>query len=185
MDPNLAQLIECCKKQDRGAQFQIYRVFAPKMLAVVSRYTCDSMEAEDILLVGFTKAFKNIHNYMAKGAFEGWIKKIMINTALTQIKSRQAYMRLNIGFASILEEKTFSYEMKDVSHLLQALNSLPNTLKIPFTLFAIEGYCHKEISGQLCISEALSKTRVLRARKILRDRLKAREKIINYSIYSG
>lgn len=171
----LSDLIQGCKAQRQIAQERLYRIYAPKMLGLISRYVPDKMEAEDVLLVGFSKVFSKIHTYSEQGSFEGWVKRIMINSALTSYRQNQRQIRSQYSETSELENFSQSYSISDTSHLLHLMRSLPDTLSLPFNLFAIEGYSHQEIAALLNITETLSKVRVLRARKLLQQRLQVRE----------
>ncbi len=148
------------------------------MHALALRYAKDDMEAEDIVMIGFRKIFARLATYSGAGSFEGWMKRIIINSALTIVDQHKRQV-----VTAPIEEATLKFKHQidsapDVDHLISALKTLPGTLKTPFELYAIEGLTHKEISDTLGISESVSKTRVCRARKNIRATLRVRERVI-------
>ncbi|RZM30583.1 MAG: RNA polymerase sigma factor [Pedobacter sp.] len=164
-------LIEQCKLGNAMAQKTIFEKYSPRMLAMVARYARDKMEAEDIVMLGFLKVFSKISTFTGNGSFEGWIRRIMVNCALNL--HQQNLRRINtvpIDQARNLQVGTDT-SICEMQYLLAVIQSIPCNLRIPFNLFAIEGYSHKEIARELEITEALSKTRVNRARKALQAAL--------------
>ncbi len=168
------------------------------MYGICIRYTSDPDEAKDIMQEGFIKIFSHIRQYKAKGSFEGWMKRIMVNTAITHYhknKKGNVVGRIEeIDESGILHEQSQTEEMEEgidkadinsskidyriVSHaqlsvneLLKALHVLPEAFKMVFNLHCIEGYKHKEIAGMLKIDEKTSRTRLLRARNILQKEI--------------
>lgn len=167
---NLEKVIIGLKKSKRKPQVQLYNQYAPMLLGICMRYVADKSEAEDILQEGFIKIFKNIGNYTGEGNFEGWMKKIVVNTAITHFnKEKKHYYHEEIEEATELEvDKAFSPDkVYDAKELNELLKKMPEGYRVIFNLYAIEGYKHREIADKLEIEESTSKTQYLRAKKWL------------------
>ncbi len=167
------QIIRGCKKNERKAQRLLYDRYAPKMLGVCMRYAQNRHEAEDILQEGFIKIFLRIKQFENKGSFEGWIKKIIVNTAISNFrKNNRHYYHEEIDNISENNTRTYvpNYEFTK-NELLQVIRELPEGYRIVFNLFAIEGYKHKEIAELLNINETTSKSQFSRAKKLIKKRL--------------
>ena len=167
---NLEKVISDCKKNKRKAQVLLFNQYAPLLLSVCSRYVADTSEAEDILQESFLKIFKNIKEYSGKGHFEGWLKKIVINTAITHYhREKKHYYHEEIEdisendvHVSLSPDKEY-----DAKELHQLLIKMPEGYRVIFNLYAIEGFKHREIAQKLKIDESTSKTQYLRAKKWL------------------
>jgi len=169
-------LIEGCVKNDRQAQESLYKLFASKMLGVCMRYAKDKPEAEDILQDGFVKVYMNINKFKKQGSLEGWVRRIMVNTALEKFR-KQRHMYPVVETDEALQE--IGYEISDnydVQYLMKIINNLSNGYRVIFNLYAIEGFTHKEIAKSLNISEGTSKSQLARARKIIQGKIKATER---------
>jgi len=170
-------LIKGCLNEDRVAQKELYKTYASKMMVVCMRYAKDTMEAEDILQEGFIKVFDNIKYFKNMGSFEGWIRKIMANTALNRIRKNTIYFEeindisIDVSVNDHLIEK---FSEKDI---LSLICSMPQGYKQVFNMFAIEGFSHKEISEQLGFEEATSRSQFAKAKKYLQQKLTVLEKI--------
>ncbi|PKP21266.1 MAG: RNA polymerase subunit sigma-70 [Bacteroidetes bacterium HGW-Bacteroidetes-21] len=167
------EIIDGCRKSNRRAQKMLYQSYAAKFLGICLRYAKDRQEAEDVLQDGFVKIFKRIDQYSGAGSFEGWMKRIMVNTAITNY--RQNLKRYNqIPVEALAENDTectpedFEYTYEE---LLKVVQSLPPGYRMVFNLFAIEGYPHKEIGQMMGIDVTTSKSQYSRARKILQKKL--------------
>ena len=161
-----------CQAQDKIAQAQLYNFFSKKMLVVCLRYAQTTLEAEDILQNGFIKVFTKHHLYDGKGSLEGWIKRIMVNTAI------ESYRQSKEKFNDTIEEyhenslqSNFSSDNSSYHDLLKMIKELPIGYRTIFNLYAIEGYSHKEIADMLGISEGNSKSQLSRARQALQQKL--------------
>jgi len=169
-----SELIQCCIKQDRSAQKLIYKTYAPVLLGMCMRYVVDRSEAEDILQEGFVKVFTHISSFTGVGSFEGWLKKIMINTAITyyhkNLKRRYHY---DIEEMYDLQSEEVEFGDADYTHeeLLKVIADLPDGYRMVFNLYAIEGYKHKEIAEMMGIDINTSKSQFSRARKLLQKKL--------------
>lgn len=145
-------------------------MFSGKMYAVCLRYTSNADEAKDILQDGFVKVFTNLNTFNFKGSFEGWVRRIMINTAIACYRTKKNIYTLEIvddietGYDNVLDSLS-------AEELLKIIRKLPSQYKMVFNLYAIEGYSHKEISEMLGITESTSKSDLSRARAILKTKI--------------
>jgi RNA polymerase sigma-70 factor (ECF subfamily) len=167
------ELILGCIAARPKAQKALFDIYAPKLYVVCLRYLKDQMRAQDVLQDTFVKIFANISNYKSEGAFEGWLKKIAVNTCLDQLrKDKKLLTDVSIDDVSHkLSSESFSAEKLMADDLLKLVQALPDGYRTVFNLFAIEGYSHQEIAQQLGISESTSKTQYLRARAYLKERI--------------
>ncbi len=165
-------LLKGCLSGDRKSQEAIFHIYAPKMMAVCSRYARHRHEAEDILQDGFVKVFTNLSQYGGQGSLEGWIRKIIINTAIRNTQ-RMAYSHEDFGIENIPEESLNPevFSLLNEEELLNLIASLPEGYKLVFNLYAIEGYSHKEIGELLNIEESTSRSQLAKARRILQAKV--------------
>ncbi len=174
------QIIKGCKKGNRKAYNVLYNKYAALMLAVCYRYTKSSSEAQDVLQDGFVKVFQKINTYKGLGSFEGWIRRIMVNTAINYYKANRKYahaMELDLSRKEINEALTTdeqSLELEEVisSHtLLTMIQNLPDGYRMVFSLYVFEELKHSEIADKLGISENTSKSQLSKARRMLRSKI--------------
>jgi RNA polymerase sigma factor (sigma-70 family) len=168
-----AELIEGCMRGERASQKILYQQFAPKMMGVCRRYFNDVSEAEDVLQDGFIKVFENIKNYRNEGSFEGWIRRIMVNTSLNAYRSNLKNQNL-YDIEDIQEELSHDANITghfSVSILLKMIDNMPKGYKMVFNLYEMEGFSHKEIAGLLKVSENTSKSQLVKAKKYLRNKI--------------
>ena len=172
MVDGLHKVVRGCQEGNPGAQRELYDIFKSKMFAICLRYTGNYEDAQDVLQEGFIKVFEKISQFGFKGAFEGWIRKIMVNTALE--KYRLHYHLVN-SYDSIPETETSQSEdiatNIEVNELIRIIQELTPKYRVVFNLYALEGYSHKEISEMLQISEGTSKSNLSRARTILQEKV--------------
>ena len=174
------QLIQGCKRNKRKARNSLYKLYANKLLGVCLRYTRNKSEAEDVLHDAFIKIFTKMDQYKGKGSFEGWMRRIVVNTAIQSLRERSK-TRLIIEDKEIQEDK-HSEEIDDEMPILSAkelmalIQNLPDGYKVIFNMFVIEDMSHKEICEQLNISEGTSKSQLFRAKKYLRTEIEKRIK---------
>ena len=161
---NLDRIIDKCKQGDRQAAEKIYQIFSAKMFALCLRFSKDRADAEDTLQDGFIKIFTSIGQYTGKGSFEGWMKRIMINTAMEKFRKNPP---LQIDNEDIDEEVSIPEEV-----LADFVNQLPERYKMVFNLYVIEEMSHKDIAALLGINEGTSKSNLARAREILKRKVK-------------
>lgn len=170
---NEQQLISGCQNGDRRAQKQLYEAFSGKMMGVCLRYCKDRETARDLLHDGFLKVYSHIVDYEGKGSFEGWIRRIMINTALEHIRRQNDEgFRLNIEEAYTLSNGDLSIlDKMQVEELIKLIQKLPNIYRTVFNLFVVEGYSHKEIADEMNITESSSRVYLTRAKQSLQEML--------------
>lgn len=174
------QLIEGCQRGDRIAQKQLYDSFSPKMYPLCCRYVKDLDDAEDVLVTAFTRILQRIDQYRGEGSFEGWIKRTVINEALSFLRKKK-----NMFLTAAIEEVEWEIsgqkqpDALEEEDLLQMIGELPSGYRVVFNLYAIDGFTHKEIAAQLNISENTSKSQLSRARVFLQKLLAARESLPN------
>lgn len=169
---NLDKLWQECTLQNRRAQEQIYNYFSKKMYAVCLRYAHTTVEAEDILQNAFVKIFTKHQLYDKTGALDGWIKRIVINTAIeTFRKNKGKYTESIEDWESTQKISSLSADQTEYKDLLALIQRLPLGYRTIFNLYAIEGYSHREIADLLDISEGTSKSQLSRARQWLQSYL--------------
>jgi len=170
---NIPEIIKACIKGDRIAQKRLYQMFADKMYGVCLRYAANTDEAKDILQDGFIKVFLHLNQFNFKGSFEGWVRRIMINTALEKYRSQVTIYSLDERMPLSDEGvQTTVIESLSAEDLLGLIRQLTPKYRMVFNLYAIEGYNHKEIGDLLGISEGTSKSNLSRARVILQEKVK-------------
>jgi RNA polymerase sigma factor (sigma-70 family) len=162
-------IIEGCLKGDRICQKELFERFSPKILAVCMRYTDNHDEAYDILQDTFIKVFERIESYKNEGSFEGWLRRISVNTALDYIRRNKMSKFTDdvddVKFKLSSNEGTLDNMLAE--DLMKILNSLPVGYRTVFNMYVIDGYSHKEIAEMLNITESTSKSQFSRARAIL------------------
>ncbi len=174
------KLIKKCASGDILAQKEFYEKFSGKMMGVCLRYMGGNDEAQDILQDAFIKIFNKLPSYKQTGSLEGWIRRIIVNTALDHIRKNKKFLN-NVEVDSVtylLEGESFIIESLNAKDLLKIIHKLPEGYRMVFNLFAIEGYSHKEIAELLGVTVSTSKSQYSRARKMLREFLVKNEYII-------
>lgn len=154
-------------------QEELYSRFSPRMFAVCLRYAGNTEEAEDILQEGFIKIFKKLNTFRSEGSFEGWIRRIFVNTAIEHFRRKRYLMPVTEKEENTIEGKYLSVlddlAARDIMALVQELSPGYRTV---FNLYVVEGYTHKEIADMMGISEGTSKSQLSRAKVILQDKVK-------------
>lgn len=179
--PGIEQLIiKGCFAGDRASQAKLYELYAPKMMAICMRYAKSREEAEEVLQEGFYRVFKYIHQYKNIGSFEGWIRRIMINSALQRYKSKsQLHPVISIDSSDkYLQDSPDILSTINVKELIQLVQSLPTAYRLIFNLYVFEGFKHREIAKMVGISEGTSKSNLFNARAILQKKLTTKKKMI-------
>jgi len=165
----LDTLIQGCIDGDKHSQSRLYELFAPSMFGVCLRYAANREEAEEILQEGFLKAFECIYQFRFAGSFEGWIRKIMVNSALQKYRSRHhlhAITNIEVPDPGYFGDEDIMARLS-VKELLNIIQLLSPAYRIVFNLYVFEGMKHREIAKQLGISEGTSKSNLYDARVIL------------------
>ena len=168
----LEQIIKDCIKGKSKAQEFLYVEYAPKMLGVCLRYSNDLSEAEDTLQDGFIKVFQNVKSYKFRGSFEGWMRRIMVNTALEKFrKTRNIQVVEEPWEAEDESEEGLNNEDIALDVLLKMIQELPDRYQMVFSLYVLDGYSHNEIAEVMNISVGTSKSNLARGRAILKEKV--------------
>jgi len=164
-------ILQGCLKNHAAAQRELYQRYSPKMLAVCFRFAHNREDAEDMLQDGFIKVFLQMHTFQSKGAFEGWIRRIMVHTCINHLKKNKRFNEsvdlIQASSAQVREESIPS--IVQAKQIVDCIRLLPIGYRTVLNLYAIEGYSHKEISGMLDIEESTSRSQYTRARQMLED----------------
>ncbi len=167
------KIIRGCKKGDGHSQEELYRLLAPVMYGFCLKYAGNKDDAKDIMQDGFIKVFQKINQFKGQGSFEGWVKKIMVNTALEKFRSEADIYPLDEKMSRIEDHSyTDVFEYLSTEDLLSLIQQLSPQYRMVFNLYAIEGFSHKEISEMIGISEGTSKSNLSRARSILQEKVR-------------
>jgi RNA polymerase sigma factor (sigma-70 family) len=172
-------IIQGCIQEDRLCQRELFNRYAGKMMTVCLRYARHRMEAEDILQDAFIKVYDNVKRFEAKGSFEGWIRRIVVNTALKNA-SRHSFQKEMIGSENVLEtgEDPSVLSKLGEAEIIQLIQQLPDGYRVVFNLYCIEGFSHKEIGETLNIEESTSRSQLVKARNMLQKKVLDAQKII-------
>lgn len=165
------QIIAGCLQNDAAAQRELYHRYSPKMLSVCYRFAQSREDAEDMLQEGFIKVFTQVHTFQNKGAFEGWIRRIIVHTCINFLKKYKKFSESvdldHAGFIQVKEETVPSImQAKQVS---ECIRLLPIGYRTVLNLYAIEGFSHREIAGMLDIEESTSRSQYTRAKTMLEN----------------
>ncbi|MEO7314909.1 MAG: RNA polymerase sigma factor [Ginsengibacter sp.] len=169
MPEKYSKLIKDCIRSHTASQRQLYDLFAPAMLGVCFRYTKNMDDAEDILQDGFVKVFNNLHQFKNEGELGGWIRRIIVNTALSFLKTNSRYQH-DLLFEDMplhavsTDDPEVLLNAKELSGLIR---QLPPGFQTIFNLYAVEGYSHVEIGSMLGIRDSTSRSQYARARVLL------------------
>ena len=158
-----------CLQNDAAAQRELYNRYSPKMLAVCYRFAHSREDAEDMLQEGFIKVFTQIQTFQNKGAFEGWIRRIIVHTCINFLKKYKKFSdNIDLAYATYLQVKEETMpSIMQAKQVVECIRLLPVGYRTVLNLYAIEGYNHKEISEMLDIEESTSRSQYTRARVML------------------
>ena len=176
VDEKFGKVLEGCRKGRQSSQRELYEMLAPKMYAVCLRYMGSRDDAEDILQDGFVTLFSKLDSYSGEGSFEGWARKIFVNTALMSLRKKDALKGSEDVDAAydITTDDPSALERIGYKDLLKMIAELPPGFRTVFNMYVIEGYSHKEIGEELGISETTSRSQLQRARVLLQSKIKNR-----------
>jgi len=166
----LQELIEGCKQQNAKAQGALYKRYSSVLFGICLKYSPNRAEAEDNLQDAFITIFSRVEQYQGKGSFEGWIKRITVNTALQKYRKKKVF---DISNEQQIEDVQVEVEEIDIplDFLLKIIQELPDRYRLVFNLYVLDGYSHKEIAEMLGISDGTSKSNLARARMILKTKV--------------
>lgn len=172
-------LIQGCQVNDRKAQFQVYKLYYKAMFNTAIRIVNDSAQAEDIMQEAFLEAFRQIDTYRGESSFGSWLKKIVINKSIDEIRKAKDVIsidEIDVEVADQNDDENYIQVLSTrVEEIRKAIHALPDSYRIILSLYLLEGYDHEEIAKILDISYNLSRTRYSRARKKLLEFIGAGE----------
>ena len=177
--PELDEIVDGCIKGQRKFQELLYRNFAGKMFAVCMRYSYSREDAEDMLQEGFLKAFNSIEKFRGDGSFEGWLRRIFVNTSIEMFRKNSKMYPLTELNQSVANNQVVSNDIvsnMSANEMMQMIQKLSPGYRVAFNLYAIEGFTHKEIGDMMGISEGTSKSQVARARMLLQRMIEEHSK---------
>lgn len=175
---SLEELIESCKQGHRKAQEQLYREYSPTLFGTCLKYSRNKTEAEDNLHDSFMTIFDKIGQFKAKGSFEGWAKRIAVNTVMQKYRKAEHLEVVTDNFEDEIEVEVESeYADIELDTLLGYIQELPNKYRLTFNLYVLDGYSHKEIGALLGTSQGTSKSNLARARLILKKKIEIKRNI--------
>ncbi|MFD1314971.1 RNA polymerase sigma factor [Namhaeicola litoreus] len=178
----LKKLILKCKKRDRKAQSEVYQLFAGKMFAVSLKYSRNTQEAEDNLQDAFITIFEKIDQFKFKGSFEGWMKRVVINTTLQSYRQKNVLNLVEYNLPDEVDVEVVEDEIT-LDFLLKIVQELPERYRMVFNLYVLDGFSHKEISKLLGIAEGTSKSNLSRARLILKEKVELSQQKRNAGLF--
>lgn len=173
---NLQQLIEQCKQKNAKAQETLYKKYSRVLFGICLKYSPNKAEAEDSLQDAFITIFNRIEQFQGKGSFEGWMKRITVNTVLQKYRKKKVF---DITDEGQIEDAAVEVEQTNIplDFLLSIIQELPERYRLVFNLYVLDGYSHKEIGEMMGISDGTSKSNLARARMILKTKVEA------YNVY--
>ena len=164
-------ILKGCLNNDASAQRELYNRYSPKMLAVCYRFAHNREDAEDMLQEGFIKVFLQIHTFENRGAFEGWVRRIVVHTCINILKKNKKFNEsvdiLNATGVQVRQESVTA--IIQAKQVVECIRLLPMGYRTVLNLYAIEGYSHREISNMLDIEESTSRSQYTRAKAMLED----------------
>jgi RNA polymerase sigma-70 factor (ECF subfamily) len=173
-------IIKQCLSGNRVAQKTLFDQFAAKMLFLCRRYAIDDNEAQDMVQEGFIRLFGNLEKFRNTGPFEGWVRRIFVNTAIKYYhkeRHHNAVAAMEIVTAFENEESGIVDALSE-QELMGLLSDLPDGYRVVFNLYAIEGYSHAEIASLLNIQESTSRSQLVKARKMLQTKVNDLQRVI-------
>ncbi len=172
----LNEIIKGCQKGKPDLQRDLYNMFSSKMYGVCLQYCKDQTEAEDCLQEGFIKVFTNIKKYRFEGSFEGWVRRIMVNTTIELFRKKKPVISIDDVVLVKLENETLEEDVSEISReeIFEIVKELPPKYRMVFNLYTLDGLSHKEIAKTMDITVGTSKSNLSRARKWIKDRLTER-----------
>lgn len=175
-----SDLIDGCIKGDYRMQRELYDRFASKMYGVCLRYAGNTNDADDSFQEGFVKVFNSLPKYRGEGSFEGWIRRIIINTCIEQLRKKtKSYNITEVHENTVEDTHLDALDVLAAKDMVNLINELSPGYRTVFNLFVVEGYGHKEIGEMLGITEGTSKSQLARAKSTLKKLLETRYKKVN------
>lgn len=173
-------LIKGCLEQNRQMQHVLYQRFASKMYAVCLRYAGNENDANDILQEGFIKVYNNLQKFRGEGSFEGWVRRIFINTSIEHFRKKVKQYQISEAQENTVEDTGLdALDVLAAKDIMQLVNQLPPGYMAVFNLYVVEGYSHKEIAKMLHITEGTSKSQLARAKMALKKLVEQKYQNLN------
>lgn len=166
-----AELVKACLEGNSEARRALYDRYSSKLWVVCLRFARNRMIAQDLFQEGFIRIFENLSSYQGQGSFEGWLRRIMVNTSINYYKKHKRHLS-DQDSNDTVPERWYDSDVIDTlsaDELLEMVQSLPDSHRVVFNLFVLEGYSHKEIADLLGITENTSKSRMFRSRLMLQE----------------
>ena len=173
----MEELLSLCKQGDRRAQKTLYESLAPKMFALCIRYVGDRDSAADVLQDGFVTLFSKLDSFSGEGSFDGWARRIFVNTALMSLRKNDVLKETKEleDAAPVVSEDSSALDDIGYKELMAMVASLPTGFRTVLNMYVVEGYSHKEIAEILGITEATSRSQLLRGRALLQEMIRKRK----------
>jgi RNA polymerase sigma-70 factor (ECF subfamily) len=167
-------IIQRCRKNDAKAQMELYKLYSKAMFLIAKRYVKDDFVAEDVMQDAFIKAFKKIDSYKGEVTFGAWMKRIVINQSIDELKKKRLeIVSINHETHQVLDDDNWQVEDKTkMEHIVNCIQELKEKYRVVLSLYLLEGYDHQEISQILGITEVTSRTNLLRGKRKLQEQLK-------------
>jgi len=174
---NYKKLIAKAAKGNRKAQHELFEMFSPKMMSICRQYFKNNDLAEEVMLTGFLKVFNNLKNFKNEGSFEGWVRRIMVNESISQLrKDKKLYFDDESAIENSVNHASYIENELEVADIQKMIDKLPEGYKTVFVLYVIEGYKHGEIAELLKITEGTSKSQLSKARAMLQNNINNQNK---------
>ncbi|MFN4007559.1 MAG: RNA polymerase sigma factor [Chitinophagaceae bacterium] len=174
------ELIQGCIRQEAKYQRMLFQQYANTFMAVCQRYANSADEAEDMLQEGFIRIFRFIHQFKFEGSFEGWMRRIMVNTALKQLQKKKInFTEIKDHHADTTQQslEPYAYSHLGANQIMELINNLPTGYRTVFNLVVIEGYSHEEVAEMLSIQPGTSRSQLVKAKKMLQNQIIALQKV--------
>ena len=161
-------IIAGCLQNHPAAQRELYNRYSPKMLSVCYRFAQNREDAEDMLQEGFIKVFTQMHTFRNQGAFEGWIRRIIVHTCINILKKNKKFNEsVDLDHAMGAQVKENIPGILQAKQVVECIRILPIGYRTVLNLYAIEGFSHREIASMLEIEESTSRSQYTRAKAML------------------
>lgn len=167
-----AKLIESARKGSQQSMYRLYKLYVQAMYNTCIRMVSNQFDAEDIIQESFVKAFNNLDSFRGDSSFGSWLKRIVINQSISFIRSKKQEFTDIENLQIVSEEENDDVPKVDPKMIHESIKTLPEKARVVLNLYLLEGYRHKEIAEILQITESTSKSQYLRAKQLLRDKLK-------------
>ena len=179
-EPNERELVQGCLDGDRRSQESLYTRYARRMYAVCLRYARHELEAQDLMQEGFIRVFEKLHAFRMEGSLEGWVRRIMVHTAINHYRKKSFQME-RFGLEHLPETPVPSSAVGDLGEqeLMALIAELPDGYRHVFNLYAIEGYDHSEIAVMLGCGESTSRSQLSKARSFLQARIERKDNLLH------